>query len=334
MRAANRGMKRLKLMAGSAISTAFRFRHRGRGSGSRSRSGRKGQEYGNITFQNDEAMIYRRKPAPRRVRRSRRRAMKNFMYRMDKLQSMKTCKIHWSDFMVTSPTNYFDGQAVKGISLYGYGTNTYAANTNTGNGDMWWIFSRENGADPTQTLASRKLRFRSAVLDLKITNTGGDGETYVDNVAYIDIYHVLCRRDLHNDNVATGDIASYWNACINEQAPGNMPTPIVNNQVYDITPFDASGFGRYFKVLKLRRVKLSKGQNFNMQIRDPGNYVLNMEDLLNNDYKANVTEGLIIVSRNPSEQSVGVPGDTNVALLATKTYHYTELSSSIDSIGS
>jgi len=170
-------------------------------------------------------------------------------------------------------------------------------------------------------------------MDLKITNTGGDGATYVDNVAYVDIYHVLCRKDLHNDSIATGDIASYWNACINEQAPGNMPTPITNNQLYDVTPFDASGFGRYFKVLKLRRVKISKGQNFNMQIRDPGNYVLNMEDLLNNDYKSNVTEGLIIVARNPSEQSPGVPGDVNVALFATKTYHYTELSSSVDAIG-
>lgn len=326
-------MKRLRLMGSAALSTAFRFRNRGRGSSTRTRSNRKGNEYGNITFQNDEAMMYRRKSAPRKVRRSRRKAMKNFMYRMDKLQSMKTCKIHWSDFIVTAPSNYFDGQGVKGVSIYGYGTNTYAGNTNTGNGDLWWIFSRENGADPTATLASRKLRFRSCVMDLKITNTGGDGATYVDNVAYVDIYHVLCRKDLHNDSIATGDIASYWNACINEQAPGNMPTPITNNRLYDVTPFDASGFGRYFKVLKLRRVKISKGQNFNMQIRDPGNYVLNMEDLLNNDYKSNVTEGLIIVARNPSEQSPGVPGDVNVALFATKTYHYTELSSSVDAIG-
>lgn len=332
-RSFNRGLKKLRLYGGAALSTAMKFRNRGRGASTRTRSRGKAAEYSNITFQNDEAMIYRRKAAPRRVRRSRRKAMKNFMYRMDKLQSMKTCKIHWSDFLITAPTNYFNGQAVKGVTMYGYGTNTYAGNTNTGNGDMWWVFSRENGGDPTATLATRKLRFRSATLDLKLTNIGSEDASYVNNVVYLDIYHVLCRKDLSNTSVTTGDLASYWNACINEQAPGNMPTPVTNNQLYEVTPFDASGFGRYFKILKVRRVKIAQGITFNMQLRDPGNYVLPMEDLLNVDFKSNVTEGVIIVARNPTEQSIGVPGACYVKCLATKTYHYTELSSSVDAIG-
>lgn len=322
---------------GRFVGGALRLAQRYRGYGSRTqttRNSRKGNDYGNITFQNDEALIYRRKAAPRRVRRQRRRAMKNFMYRMDKLQSMKTCKIQWEQLISASPTSYANGQAVTGVTIYGYGINTFAANTNTGNGDMWWIFSRENGGDPTNSLATRKLRFRSATMDLKITNNANtEDPEFMSGIAYVDIYHVLCRKNLNSDVTNTGDIASFWSQCINEQADGNMPAPITTNTYYELTPFDASGFGSYFKVLKTRRVKLSAGQVFNTQMRDPGNYVLRMDDVRNVDDRANTTEGYIIVARNPTVVG-NIPGKVSIRCHATKTYHYTELLSSVDAIGS
>jgi hypothetical protein len=331
-RALYSGMRKLGRFA-AGMRVASKFRYKGPGSYTRTRNSRKGASYANITFQNDEAMIYRRKNAPRRVRRQRRRAMKNFMYRMDKLQSMKTCKIQWETLVTAEPTSFANGQKVTGVSIYGFGTNTYAANTNTGNGDMWWIFSRENGADPVNTLASRKLRFRSAVMDVMITNIADtEDPEYINGLAYIDIYHVLCRKNVNSDVTSSGDIPSFWDQCINEQADGNFPAPITNVSYYGLTPFDASGFGRFFKILKTRRVKLSAGQTFNTMIRDPGNYLLEMQDLRNLDQRANTTEGLIFVVRNPTVVG-SIPGKAACRIRATKTYHYTEVSSSVDSIG-
>lgn len=325
---------RLAYRAGRAMGNWMKKKFGGRPSSyaTRSRSGR-GAEYGNITTQNDEALIYKRRAAPKRVRSKKRRAFRNFMYNVDKLQSMKTCVVNWYAALSTSATSVANAQAVTSVSLYGYGSNTYAGNTNTGNGDMWWIFSRENGADPSATLASRKLRFRSAVMDVSVTNTATATSTYLNGLLYVDVYHVIARKNLSNINVLTGDIGSYWNACINEEAGGNMPTAITNNNFYGVTPFDCSGFGRYYRIIKKRRIKLSPGQTYNTQIRDPGNYVLNMNDVLNVKSKNNLTEGLMFVAYNPTYQNSAIPGDINCTIAATKSYHYTELSSSVDSIG-
>ncbi len=315
----------------AAVNTALRYRNSG--TQTQTQRGRTA-ERGNITFQNDEALLYRRKSAPRKVRRRQRRAFNSLMYRMDKLQSMKTALINWYSAPAAVPTSWLNGQAVTSVSLYGYGANTFAANTNEGNGDMWYIFSRENGGDPTAALATRKLRFRSAVLDVTVKNVlAGTGEGDEGGLLILDVYHYVARKNVSNQFVTTGDAASFWNACINDQAPGNMPVAITDNLVYGVTPFDASGFGRFVKILKKRRIKLSPGQVYNTQIRDPGNYILRMDDVFNFRMKGGLTEGLIFVGYNPGMISSEIPGNVNYECVATKTYHYTELSSSVDAIG-
>lgn len=130
-----------KFMRAGAAGLRLAMRYRNRGMGSQTATRRKGKEYGNITFQQDERRIYQRRRAPRRVRRAHRRAFNKFEYHLDKVQSMKTAVINDNVVFSQTPTGYANGQLAIGLSLYGYGENSYAANINTANGDMPWIFA-------------------------------------------------------------------------------------------------------------------------------------------------------------------------------------------------
>lgn len=305
---------------------------RNRGARSRPRASR-GATYGNLTFQNDESVVYKRHRAPKKIRRRHKRAFKTFQYNMDKLQSMKTCIIYERSLHTATPTGTSNGQACMGVTMYGYNTNTYAANIDRGNGDMPWIFARENGGYPTADDATRKLRFRSCVMEFTVTNelvAGATGD--LQGILVLDIYYVIARKN----NGVTADPAVFWNNSIQNEAAGNMPNAVVSYDRLGVTPFDASNFGRYWLVKKKRRVRLSPGQVFNFQMRDPGNYTLNMQDILNLKSKANLTEGVILVGYNSAYKFSDpdyVPGDVEYSVTYRKTYHYTETSSSIDAIG-
>lgn len=293
-----------------------------------SSSSRKAKSVGSLSEQRDVTTLYRRSRAPRRVRRGARKAMRMFQYRMDKLQSQKTCIITAGGQISFSPTGLANGQIALGITMYGYNPNTYAANADAGNGDMWWIFARENGGDPTAASGSRKLRFRSCTMNYTIQNTFEEG-------VYMDIYFVIARKS----NGSTSDPAVEWSEAIALQAAGNMPTAITANTYYQVTPFDAGSFGRYWLVKSRRRVFMQPNEIYSFQQRDAGNYVLKMEDLFNIRMKANLTEGVIMVFHNPfvdttTTPGTAVPGGGQVQVTCTKTYHYTETTSSIDSIGS
>jgi len=73
---------------------------------------------------------------------------------------------------------------------------------------------------------------------------------------------------------------------------------------------------------------------FQTQLRDPGNYVLDMYDVLDRTCAGNLTEGYIVVGYNPATNSgTGVRGVCSFSHNYRKKYHYTETSSSIDAIG-
>lgn len=326
------GFARKFLRAGAAgLRLAMRYRYGGNGSRTQTGS-RKSRDYGNITYQNDEHTIYRRKRAPKRVRRRHRKVFKNFMYNMDKLQSMKTAVITGFQTVSNTPTTAANAQVATGVSIYGYSTNNFASNTEPRNGDIPYIFARENGAYPTTALGSRKLRFRSAVMDITVQNilVGNEAES-LGGILNLDVYHVLCRKD----GTGTSDFVTQWNAAVDEQAAGNLVTAITSYQYDGVTPFDAPGFCSRFVIKRVRKIRLSPGQTFQTQMRDPGNYVLNMNDILEKSTAGNLTEGYIILGYNPAvNTTTGVRGICSFTLNYRKKYHYTETSSSVDSIGS
>lgn len=286
--------------------------------------------YGNLTSQYDTARLYRKKRAPRRVRRRAKRFIKQLKWGLDKLQGMKTCVISNSSTHTITPTTDQNAQQAVGLVMYGYGANTYAANSNKAYGDMWWIMSRENGGDPTVNSASRKLRFRSCTFNINIINRtpseGGQGQNII-----VDVYHVLCCQSV-SDDTNSGDPVEIWNESIRELSGTNMPNEISDTNYEGVTPFDAPTFAKNYTVKSVRRYRLEAGGYFNLQLRDPANYVLGMSDLLDMNHKRNITEGYIFVHYNASKVG-NVRGISSIELNYNKKYHYTETSTSQSQIG-
>lgn len=315
--AARAGLKRLGEYAGNAFK-------RWKNGGSQKKSYRKGRMVGSLTEQRDFTNLYRRRRAPRRLRARARRFAGKVNHVIDRGLGMKTCIIPNSSQISWSPTGYSDGQKSVGVTMYGYNTNSYASNVDPGNGDIPWIFARENGAYPTSTSGSRKLRFRSCCIDYSIQNTFNEG-------VYMDIYYVICRQS----NGASSDPAVVWDNSINEQLAGNMPNGITNKNYYGVTPFDAPGFGRFWLVKSRKRVFIQPSEIYSFQTRDAANYYLNMDDILDVKCKKYVTEGVIFVFHNPyvDTTSGAVPGGGQVQLSYVKTYHYAEVFVDQDTIG-
>lgn len=253
------------------------------------------------------------------------------MVNLDKLQGMKMCLINGTSLHSGVPSSNNNAQVVWGISIYGYGNNTYATNTNEANGDVWWMMARENGGDPTAASASRKLRFRSCAMNVNVFNEAVPGEVFGAGDLMIDVYHVLCRQSIKNAS-STGDPALLWDECMNELAGTNMPNPITNTTWNGVTPFDTH-FGKYYIVKNVKRYRLEAGGYFNLTMRDAGNYVLNMDELLDIDHKRGVTEGYIFVATNPQYNATGNRYAIQCRMNYDKKYHYTETSTSQSQAG-
>jgi len=291
-------------------------------------SGTSAATFGNLTSQYDTARLYRKRRAPRRVRRRAKRFMRSLKWGLDKLQGMKVAVINNASNGGVTPTTKFNGQGITAVTMYGYGNNTYAANTNYGNGDVWWIMARENGGDPTADSATRKLRFRSCVMNVNVINTT---ENAPQNII-VDVYHILCKQS--GNNVGnTGDPAELLNECAREMSGTNFPTEITNGLADGVTPFDIPTYGRYITVKSVRRYRLDAGGYFNLQLRDPGNYLLSMADLNDVDFKRNITEGYLFVYYNAACDNTGVRYAASIQLNYSKKYHYTETSTSQSQIG-
>jgi len=338
-RTLRRGWKRFKRFAGqaagAAVSTGFQWAGNGSRTGTVGRNGR-AAEYGNITFQNDEHRLYRRKRAPRRVRKLHKRAFKRFNYMLDKCQGMKTVLIPRTSAMTNTPTNGSTAQVVRGITLYGFGDNstTPGTNNNWDNGDLRYIFTANNNVAPATSLATTKLRFRSAVMNLTIKNTATSDASYRDGLCFIDLYHVIARKDGNSPaGTTSGSPATLWSQMIDLQDTLPAGTIVADNMADGVTPFDAPGFGSLYVIKSSRRVRLSIGQTFSTQIRDPGNYIITEEDLMTKTHGANLTEGYIIVAYNPSaDTSTGIRGAVSLEINTTKVYHYAATLSTTDTI--
>lgn len=289
-----------------------------------------GSTYGNLTNQYDTARIYTRKKAPRRVRRGAKWFISRLKWGLDKLQGMRMAMIAHTSTHTVVPTSDANAQGVVGLTIYGYGANTYAANVNHGNGDMWWIMSRENGADPTGANATRKLRFRSCAMNVNVVNRT-TGENAQGGQVIVDVYHVLCKQNYTDDGL-TGDPTVVWNESVNELSGTNLPSAITNANFEGVTPFDAGQFAKYYTVKSIRRYRLEADGYFNLQLRDPANYVLGMGDLLDTNHKKYITEGYMFVFYNPSRVG-NIRGDATIELNYNKKYHYTETTLSTSQAG-
>lgn len=294
------------------------------------------RDYGNITFQNDEHMIYKRKRAPRKLRKRLRKMNQRFSFMLDKQLARKKCLIPHTQSMTITPTTGSNAQVALGFTLYGAGDNNGAVSTNTNwaNGDLAFIYKSVMGQTPPFVAAEMayNLRFTSAVMNLNVKNVATSDAAFRDGLCIMDVYHVICRKS-YVDTVGDGDPTTVWQDTVLQNLTLQNQLSVPTVQTDGCTPYSSS-FGEYYTVKRVRRVRLSPGQTFSTQLRDPGNYVVQGRDIGAYRHLKNMTEGYILVAYNPSANpATSVRGSVALEVNYTKAYNFCVIQENMDQLG-
>jgi len=281
-----------------------------------------------ITEQRDFSRLYKRRAAPRRVRRRARKAFQRFTYHLDKTQGMVTTKINNFANVATNVTNW-KTNAVGSASFTMYGC-AYNINQSDPNNDLCRIYYDAYGALPTSANSAGKLRFRSCVMDFQIQNNSANNDCYVE------VWHVMARK-----NGEVSPLTEFANAIDNQLGAGaGVNGSITDIGCYKLTPFDAPGFGTYWFVKQIKKYYLQVAQSFTFQIRDAKNYVINGVQIGDQKSLPYVTEGVIfrvygaaLTSAGEGLEYVSAPSNSDVDISCIKTYHWTKTDLSSDVVG-
>lgn len=193
--------------------------------------------------------------------------------------------------------------------LYGEAGNP-AGVSDLGSGD---IATLVGDSASMSTAATNKLQFKSAFLDLYITNTASDP---LPNTLYLDIYTIYCRKDVYQYDGAAAAFNAMFGASVNLTS-----TTVLTGSVFGVTPFMNPLFCQHFKIGECTRVVLEPKQTYNCQMKDRkfrNYYFPNSNKVV---CLKGYTKGYLIVYKGAAgynQQDV----TCNVAVEALRTYNY------------
>lgn len=273
---------------------------------------------GNVTFQNDSRNLYRRRRAPRRLRRRAKRFAKKVHRVMTADNGQQSLTRNLLVRLARTTTGLGDSQISYGVSMYG--GNTDASLTS---GDLSVI---RRTMDSTDAFNPR-VTFKSAVLDFFITNNDSS------NGMYLDIYYCIARK-----SGAFADPLDCWNNAITDMAGITGVSGITSNQQFGVTPFDTPAFGSNWTVTEKKRVFIQPQAVFSFVMKDPADYVFDLGQVEYTRAIRNMTEGVIFIAHSAATKSVGmpaelIPDDCDFTVVCNKTYHWTVNQDNTDAIG-
>jgi len=226
--------------------------------GGRSQTKTKRQSYRSgqgVTNQHDKSVQYRKKTAPRRIKKKARRSRKSHEWNLLKDLAPQSC-IRNSTITGTFAAGNTDQYAVSACI---YGLNGSADSVNqAGYQDVSIILN----ADPQTDGAFEKCIFSTAILDLTFTNTA-----LVQHTLEVDVYEIVFTRQ--NSGVT---LISDYNAAFAATPSTGGGVAVSNFNSRGITPFEAPlASAQGYKVMKKTKYFVSAGNCFTYQIKDKSN---------------------------------------------------------------
>ncbi|AUM61720.1 capsid [uncultured virus] len=270
------------------------------------------------TFQHDASMMYRRKRAPRRVRRRARKSKARFTSNLVKSLGQKSQVFQDVAAFAITPLTLHDSQHIHTVGMYGGIANSAAW------GDLYEIAATEGLLSKTG-----HIHFKSAVLECQIMNK------MTSDVLVVDVYEVLARRDGYNEP------GEDWKLALQAQSTISGMTSLFQTEL-NATPFDAPGFGSSWLIKNKTRYRISPGLSVYLQRRDARDYNFGTSrfeyDTTNTTTRvkmfSNMSEGFLIVARSSDINPVTPAGEPfSYQVNATKTYHYGIQLSADDEMG-
>lgn len=311
--------------ASNALAHWARFRSQG----SATQTKRRKTTSGTTSFQRDAKTLYRRRGASRRVRRRARRSFQRFTYNLDRVQGMKNWTISYHNSVAPTPVAG-DGayRNCQGVDAYVmYGTDQSVAHTDHCS-DLSKIYLSDVGSVLGSTSPAAHFRFRSCIMDFQVKNT------HETNACYIEVYHVLCRKDSNR----TSNPGTCWVQSAGQMVDMGGNTIVPQTSGYKVTPFDTPTFGSYWKILKRTRYYVEPGNSVSWQLRDAKNYLITSAQIYDSFGLPGITEGCIIVGYGADSEAAtntgeGIPSPATYDIGLVTTYHYTRTDSNTDTTG-
>lgn len=205
-----------------------------------------------VTQYHEDKVTYRRRGAPRRVRRRARGRSRAFLRQYTKLSPPQSILRTYS-FNMSAVANT---QATYNFMAYSfYNTDTLANLHGTQGNDVYSIASSilpQYYSTLLSSTVNNRLVFKSCHMDVLFSNNG-------TNSAYLDIYYVKCRRESVSDPV------SDYNNIDTVKWTG---TNTVSAGTLGITPFDSHDFGAHWLITKSRRIILPPAQVCEISMSD------------------------------------------------------------------
>lgn len=249
-----------------------------------------------VTSQFDKKLIYRKKTAPRKKRRSWKKFSRKVKAVAEKSLGART--IVRNEEVATDENNSGTGiagvQATTEIALY---SSTYPSPSDPEKpwlNDLDAIADNETSGDDTSSML-----FQSGILDMTVANYSLD-ENAVGMPVEVDVYEITAGRKF--DDLATtqkGLTQVFEQAALKTSTIGSASSLEISDR--GVTPWDITlALQQYrIKIWKKSKYQLPFGGSFSYQVRDPKRHKINMQTVKDMD-------------------GVNIPGVTRFVFMVTK----------------
>lgn len=255
-----------------------------------------GRSGGGVTAQRDVTAVYRKKTMPRRKKKAWKKFVKKVQAVADKDRGTVSLVMNYGDVQVhPSQVAGIRQQMVKAFHLYG--KNASAATPLE-------VGARDLGRAAADFIAdgvddSGKVKFKSAVLDITITNAGTGAEGLYQGPLEVDIYHIVYGKKQY---LSDGIINSFDQGTIQTETFAALPKININDR--GATPFNlpqgVSILGA--KIIKKKKYFLGQNQSFTYQVRDAKNRIMELVTMKDKPifYDPKCTQTVLMVAKPSS----------------------------------
>lgn len=272
-------------------------------------------------FQKPTALMYRRRPANRKVKRKARAAQMRFYKNQIKTTGKKSLMFN----TVSQHTLSENVASVFSSHLYSgkEGDSSTAPNPQSNISDMGNCFLSLGSGVADQ---NEKLLFDTATMEINITNN------FTTTPVELKIYSVSCKVDTPSDILNT-----YIQGFKNEDS---LSAPFVDYDAADpsATPFDQHLFGSYFTIHKVTKTYLDPGQTTSWVKRDKRNRLVNYSRFvqanpgpLGKVCVKGLTSGYLIVAKPLATPDIG--DGQNIRFETIRRYKFAHVQSSTNRMG-
>lgn len=225
---------------------------------------------GGVTAQRDVTAVYAKKKMPRRKRKAWKKFVRKVQAVAEKDRGTVSLVMNYGDLQVHP--GFAAGikqQMIKAFHLYGMNAGA-ATPLEVGARDLGTISTdfQTSGVDDTG-----KVTFKSAVLDITVTNPGAVAGASYSGPMEVDIYHIVYGRKQYSSD---GILNTFNQGTIQTETFAALPKVNLNDR--GATPFNLpqgiSILGA--KVLKKKKYFLGTGQSFTYQVRDAKNRIMEL----------------------------------------------------------